>query len=239
MNKKSYFRGIGAGLIVAAVIMGAASGKNRMSDEEILKRAQEIQNNQSVVLTEAGKDGKTEVSSTDSEIIKEIPVTDTSESEISPVVSTETSIEDTDNNAETDEDNKKTEEIKQESVNSSDNNSEATDNGQIQNTEKADDTEEKGEPSGELKDPKKIDPMPDGENGYTVEGETVELVIIRGDSSVSVSRRMQEAGLIESAAEFDKYLCSNGYDKSISVGTYQISYGLEFEEMAKIISRRR
>lgn len=50
---------------------------------------------------------------------------------------------------------------------------------------------------------------------------------------------MFEAGLVESAVEFDKFLCSNGYDHSISVGTYEIEYGLDFETMAKIITRRQ
>ena len=65
------------------------------------------------------------------------------------------------------------------------------------------------------------------------------FTVMRGDSSVRVARHLFEAGMVESAVEFDKYLCQNGYDHSISVGTYEIAYGLDFETMAKIITRRR
>ncbi len=65
-----------------------------------------------------------------------------------------------------------------------------------------------------------------------------EFSVMRGDSSVRVARHMFEAGLVESAVEFDEFLCKNGYDHSISVGTYEIPYGLDFETMAKIITRR-
>ena len=56
--------------------------------------------------------------------------------------------------------------------------------------------------------------------------------------SVSVARRIYEAGLVESAVEFDKYLCDNGYDKVISVGTYNIEYGMDFDEIARVITRK-
>ena len=90
------------------------------------------------------------------------------------------------------------------------------------------------EPEG----PPAIDPMPEDETGYVTNGETVVIKVIKGDSSVSVSRRVFEAGLVESAVEFDRYLCDNHYDKSISVGEYEIAIGADFETIAKIITRR-
>lgn len=86
--------------------------------------------------------------------------------------------------------------------------------------------------------PPAIDPLPDDETGFTSNGETVEIKVISGDSSVSVSRRLFEAGLVESAVEFDSFLCENHYDKFICVGTYDIEVGSDFETMAKIITRR-
>ena len=65
------------------------------------------------------------------------------------------------------------------------------------------------------------------------------ISIYKGDSSVTVSRRMYEAGLIESAVEFDQFLCENGYDKYLCVGDYDILVGLDFDTMAKIITRRK
>ena len=80
--------------------------------------------------------------------------------------------------------------------------------------------------------------MPEGEEGYTDLGELVEIKVIPGDSSVSVARRIYEAGLVESAIELDEFLCQNGYDKSISVGTYEIAKGSDFDTIGKIITRR-
>lgn len=73
----------------------------------------------------------------------------------------------------------------------------------------------------------------------TETGETVTITVVRGDSSVSVSRDLEEAGLVESAKDFDRYLCNNGYDKRISVGTYEIPHGSSEEKIAKIITRSR
>ncbi len=67
----------------------------------------------------------------------------------------------------------------------------------------------------------------------------VTITIVRGDSSVSVSRDLAEAGLVDSAKAFDAYLCGNGYDKRISVGSFQIYPGSTYEEIAKIISRSK
>ena len=67
--------------------------------------------------------------------------------------------------------------------------------------------------------------------------DTITITVVGGDSSWSVSKRMEEAGLIESAKDFDSHLCKNGYDKRISVGTYEIPTSATYEEMAKIITR--
>jgi len=67
-------------------------------------------------------------------------------------------------------------------------------------------------------------------------GESISFVIAKGDSSDKVSRRLQELGLVEDAKAFDKYLCANGYDKRISVGTYEIPAGSLESDIAKIIA---
>lgn len=68
------------------------------------------------------------------------------------------------------------------------------------------------------------------------EQETVTILIVYGDSSYTVSRRLEEAGLVESASEYDTYLEDNGYSKSIRTGTYQIPVGATWEEIAEIIT---
>lgn len=68
--------------------------------------------------------------------------------------------------------------------------------------------------------------------------ETVTITVSRGDSSVKVSRMVQEAGLVENAQDFDRYLCENGYDKKISVGYHEIPVGASYEEIAEILTGR-
>lgn len=72
-----------------------------------------------------------------------------------------------------------------------------------------------------------------------VTGRTVILEVRRGDSSVSVARRAEEAGLVLSAADFDVFLCQNGYDKRISVGSYEILEGASQKEIADTITKSR
>ena len=60
-----------------------------------------------------------------------------------------------------------------------------------------------------------------------------------GDSSDSVARRAEEMGLVKSAADFDAFLCQNGYDKRISVGSYEIEVGATEREIADIVTRSR
>ena len=69
--------------------------------------------------------------------------------------------------------------------------------------------------------------------------ETVEIHIVSGDSSVSVSKKLAEAGLVEDVKEYDRYLCANGYDKKIRVGSYTISVNATLEEIAKIITGQK
>ena len=62
------------------------------------------------------------------------------------------------------------------------------------------------------------------------------LTVERGYSSDRVAGILEDAGVIDNAAAFDRYLCSNGYDKRISVGSYQIPAGADYSTVAKLIT---
>lgn len=70
-------------------------------------------------------------------------------------------------------------------------------------------------------------------------GETVTLVINRGESSVTVSKNLQALGLVEDYKAYDRFLCDNGYDHSISTGTYEIPVDATDEDIARIITKKR
>ncbi len=62
------------------------------------------------------------------------------------------------------------------------------------------------------------------------------LQINRGEDSAVIARKLQSAGVIDSASDFDSYLCANGYDRKLSTGTYMIAAGTEYSVIAEIIT---
>ena len=86
--------------------------------------------------------------------------------------------------------------------------------------------------------PEETPVSPEDGNPDTPTGETFTLVIGRGESSTTVSKNLKKAGIVEDAADFDRFLCNNGDDKKIITGTYEIPYGASKEEIAKIITRK-
>lgn len=67
----------------------------------------------------------------------------------------------------------------------------------------------------------------------------VEITIARGDDSGTVARKLQNAGLVENASEYDAYLMQHGYDKKIRVGSVTIPADSTWQEIAEYISGRR
>lgn len=204
MKLKSYLRGIGAGMIVAALIMGIAAPKGNAKAPEPEQKQTLLESVQDISAKDAdassnASDGQESVSEGEGVRVVSVP---------SPS-STETGSEPEDTSQEGGK------------------------------TEFVDVSEAEPETAPEPEGPPAIDPMPEDETGYVSNGETVVIKVIKGDSSVSVSRRIFEAGLVESAVEFDRYLCDNHYDKSISVGEYEIAIGADFETIAKTITRRK
>lgn len=71
------------------------------------------------------------------------------------------------------------------------------------------------------------------------EPQTVTFTVKSGYSSDKVSKLLKEAGLVEDAGEFDRFLVKGGYATRISVGTYEIEVGASMERIAKIITRSK
>lgn len=211
MNIKSYVRGIGGGLIVASLVLGFGVPKEKMTDAEIKKRASELGMVESSILSSLS------VSEDSSSVSEEVTSNQDTSGEVSE--ESDTSAEDT----EVSVDSTDTTEVSEEQP----------------PVKEPDEETVTPEDLLESNTPSHINPLGEDETGFVSLEEGVEIQIVRGDSSVTVSRRMFEAGLIESAVEFDKFLCSEGYDKSISVGVHNIPYGLSFEEMAQIITGRK
>lgn len=66
--------------------------------------------------------------------------------------------------------------------------------------------------------------------------ESVEFIVYKGDLPQDISGRLEQAGLVESASEFEKFLLGNGYDRSIVASKYTIPGDADKELIARIIT---
>ena len=70
------------------------------------------------------------------------------------------------------------------------------------------------------------------------EGSSYTFEIQAGDSSYQVAYRLQQAGLVADARDFDNYLCSKGYDRKLKTGSYEIPKTATEEEISEILCGR-
>lgn len=61
------------------------------------------------------------------------------------------------------------------------------------------------------------------------------LVVNRGDVCRVVCENLQANGVVDDAEAFRKFLGQKGFASSISVGSYSIPYGLDYEEIYQIL----
>lgn len=67
------------------------------------------------------------------------------------------------------------------------------------------------------------------------EVKTVSITVKAGDGSYTICQRLEDAGLIASASDFDRYLYENGYDKKLRTGNYEIPTDALPETIAEIL----
>lgn len=70
-------------------------------------------------------------------------------------------------------------------------------------------------------------------------GNTATVTIEAGDVSRIVSAKVFEAGLVESADEFNSYLGEHGYANQLQPGTYEINKDATFRQIAVILTTRQ
>lgn len=217
MKLKYYLRGLGIGILITTVILSLAGiGRKNMTDEEVVKRAKELGMVESTLLSDLPDQTKAE------EVRPTEPETPEPETSLQPETSEqENSAEpEAGPGPETSEPETLEPEVSPEPE------------------ETASTPETPVAPEETPAAPEETPVSPEDGNPDTPAGETVTLVIGRGESSTTVSKNLQKAGIVEDAAAFDRFLCNNGYDKKIITGTYEIPYGASEEEIAKIITRK-
>lgn len=216
MNLKYYLRGLGIGIVMTALIMGiTAAGKNKpLSDSEIIERAKALgMTEESTLLADAAEDGLQE----EEELLSN--ENEESGKEQMPEEADAAAPEATEEAA---------------PVPTMTATPEATATSEPTTEPTAVPTPD-ATPAPTTKPTPSATPAPAEESTQEVEGITIQ--INSGDGSYTVCKKLEEAGLVDSASDFDTYLCEKGYDKRINVGTFTIPEGAEPDQIARILAR--
>ena len=99
--------------------------------------------------------------------------------------------------------------------------------------------EQETEKQPEMEKQPKLEKKPEAEK--EPEAEIVKKVVVTvypGEGSYTVSRKLAELGLVESADIYDKFLCQNGYDKKICTGNHEVEIGMTADEIARALTTR-
>ena len=215
MKIRYYLRGLGLGILVTAIFfMVSGNNSQPMSDEMIKARAKELGMSESVVLSELSTEEETAEENTTEITANE--ETTTEQVEVETTVTEETVSE------EPVSEETETEETSSEEAVSEDSTEETV----VEVASQSSSTQE-AEPEAET---------PENTASNT---EPVTITVNRGEGSDTVSRRLQEAGLVADAHEYDKYLMANGYDKRIGAGEHVIPAGATWEDIAKTLCNMR
>jgi len=217
------------GIVVTALLMGISFKETKMTDQEIIARAKQLGMVESTTLAEDAQkqleqmeENKAEENKTEEKVSEE-PKEEivTEEIPAEELTGEETPQEEIREEAEDEENVSLEEKLEEELL------------GIRETGDEEDGLEE--EISEEIVE-ETVEETEEPEETETTESYVLE--IRSGDTSVSVSKRLVELGIIEDATEYDVYLCQNGYDKKICTGTYEIMAGATYEEIAKIITKR-
>lgn len=218
MNLKYYLRGLGIGIVVSTIIVGIAANNRTqtLSDTEIRQRAAELG------MVEPSGVLADEIPSAESLKEKEeLPSpTPEAEDEETPVPTEAPEKEEVASPSPEDKDNQN--EVKEEEPTPT-----ATPEAKEEEPAPTEAPEVKEEESSSVAAPGQEEALA---------GETVTIVVRSGDGSYSVCKKLEEAGLIESATAYDTYLYEKGYDKRIVAASHEIPADADEEQIAKILT---
>lgn len=221
MEKKYYFRGLGLGIIVTAIIMGIAlphgTKTREMTDDEVIARAKELGMTEDTRLLEpsgAEEDGEEKAPEAQTPVKKDIAV----KAEQKPTVDTPEPVQSA------------TSELSSETKPKTDTN---------EMTKQDDDAEPAAKTEGDEDTDTDRTPATTEAGGgadATSAAGTKTITIVGGDGSYTVAKKLETAGVVSSAASYDTYLCEHGYDKKLRTGTFQIPAGATDEQIARIVT---
>lgn len=216
MERKYYFRGLGVGIVVTALIMGIVASRNKtMTDQEIIARAKELGMVENTVLSDPDEE-KQERADLLEDVTKTISKQDAEDSNME-----EAPVREIDQNMEREE------EEQPEDTHTEDEESGETESAEDLETE--DENPEENTADEEVEDTESV-----RDNATSAAVKTI--TINSGDGSHTVARKLADVGVVTSADTFDEFLCQNGYDKKLRTGTFSIPVDASDEQIARIVT---
>ena len=219
MNLKYYLRGLGVGIVVTSLILGIGLGsrKETLSNEEIKERARELgMVEESITVAEAAAQKEEEAQEAEATVA---PVPEeNAESDAEPIVNAEP-------------------EVSSEPAVST---GAAPETSEEPNVSAASEPAASTAPEAGATPEAGVKPVADEaeeDSGTAPEQEIVDITINPGEGSYVISQKLEQSGLIDDAAEYDAYLCDNGYHTKLRAGVHKIPMGSTREEIAKLLCR--
>lgn len=229
MKFKYYLRGAGIGIIVTTVILSAASlFQDNMSDAEIIQRAMELG-----MVMEEGSSGT----------LADMPSQGNAGSNITPddghgtngdgQPNTSGDSPNPDSPSDTSDDGQGSEPIDNSNSDNTDNEAEQPDSSSESGKNTDNDTN-----AGQDKDSNNVSKQDADSKKQDKNKEKITIKVEGGEVSRMVSQKIFEAGLVDDAEEFNKYLGDNGYASFLQPGTYHIKKGASFQQIAEILTNK-
>lgn len=219
MNLKYYLRGLGVGIVVTSLILGIGLGsrKETLSNEEIKERARELgMVEESITVAEAAAQKEEEAQ--EAEVTVAPVPEENAESDAEPIVNAAPGV----------------------SSEPAVSTGAAPETSEEPNVSAASEPAASTAPEAGATPEAGVKPVADEaeeDSGTAPEKEIVDITINPGEGSYVISQKLEQSGLIDDAAEYDAYLCDNGYHTKLRAGVHKIPMGSTREEIAKLLCR--
>lgn len=227
MRLKYFLRGVGIGILVTTIILTVThSSERRMSDSEVIDRAIEL--GMSFSASHSGQQSSTEEASSEESSAGQ----ENSGDDVTDDLQHESE-------AETEMGSQSPSETASELAGDGEalpgKESEAVTGMTTQATTETAETAETAETTTELTTENENDGSAAGIMNNEV---TCTISITKGMSSRTVCDMLKQNGIIEDAADFDRYLIKTGYDDKIRVGEVEVNSGMTYEELTALLYKK-
>ena len=219
MRLKYFLRGVGIGILVTTIILTAThASERRMSDSEVIDRAIEL--GMSFSASHSGQQSGTEEASLD-------------ESSTGQETSGDDVTDDSQNETETEPGSQSSSETVSESTSAGEASTGKVSEAVTGMTTQAitETTETTTELTTEIETAGSAAGIMNNEVACTIN-------ITKGMSSRTVCDMLKQNGIIEDAADFDRYLIKTGYDDKIRVGEVEVNSGMTYEELTALLYKK-